>query len=60
VVEKFADALKEVYQSIADRSVSAQGSVNAYMDFLNSEFSYNTGTRARCRMWPTSKRRKVC
>jgi transglutaminase-like putative cysteine protease len=42
VVEKFADALKEIYQSIADRSVSAQESVNANMDFLNSMFSYST------------------
>jgi polyhydroxyalkanoate synthesis regulator phasin len=89
--EKFADALKESYQSIADRSVSAQElnaqvtqsffnsvinnhtpqadnnralsedlieqqrkqqeaskalaqeSVNAYMDFLNSMFSYYRG-----------------
>jgi polyhydroxyalkanoate synthesis regulator phasin len=91
--EKFADALKESYQSIADRSVSAQElnaqvtqsffnsvinnlrtqadnnralsedlieqqrkqqeaskalaqeSVNAYMDFLNSMFSYYMGNR---------------
>ncbi len=90
--EKFADALKESYQSIADRSVSAQElnaqvtqnffngviknlrtqagnnralsedlieqqrkqqeasqalaqeSVNAYMDFLNSMFSYYQGS----------------
>jgi hypothetical protein len=81
--EKFADALKESYQSIADRSVSAQElnaqltqdffngvidnmalsedlieqqrkqqeasralaqeSVNTYMDFLNSMFSYHRG-----------------
>ena len=41
--EKFADALKESYQSIAGRSVSAQESVNAYMDFLDSMFAYYRG-----------------
>ena len=45
--EKFAEAIKESYQALADRSVSAQEintqltqeSVNAYMDFLNSMFA---------------------
>jgi hypothetical protein len=32
--EKFAGAIKESYQALA------QGGVNAYMDFLNSMFSY--------------------
>jgi ABC-type nitrate/sulfonate/bicarbonate transport system substrate-binding protein len=74
--EKFAEAIKESYQALADRSVSAQElnaqltqdffngvdlieqqrkqqeasqaltqeSVNAYMDFLNSMFSYYQGS----------------
>jgi flagellar hook-basal body complex protein FliE len=73
--EKFAEAIKESYQALADRSVSAQElnaqltqeffngvinnlrtqaekasqaltqeSVNAYMDFLNSMFSYYRGS----------------
>ncbi len=35
--EKFAGAIKESYQALA------QGGVNAYMDFLNSMFSYYQG-----------------
>jgi hypothetical protein len=51
--EKFADAIKESYQALAERGVSAQEinsqqltqeSVNAYMDFLNSMFSYYRGS----------------
>ena len=41
--DEFADVLKESYQSIADRSVSAQESVNSYMDFPDSVFSYYRG-----------------
>jgi hypothetical protein len=41
--DKFADVLKESYQSIADRSVSAQESVNSCMDCLDSMFSYYRG-----------------
>ncbi len=35
--EKFAGAINEPYQALA------QGGVNAYMDFLNSMFSYCRG-----------------
>jgi hypothetical protein len=35
--EKFAGAIKESYQALA------RGGVNAYMDFLNSMFSYYQG-----------------
>ena len=45
--EKFADALKESYQSIADRSVSAQELLeraeeqyDAYMDLFYAPLSY--------------------
>jgi flagellar hook-basal body complex protein FliE len=41
--DEFADVLKESYQSIADRSVSAQESVNSYMDCPDSMFSYYRG-----------------
>ncbi len=37
--EKFAGAIKESYQALA------WGGVNAYMDFLNSMFSYYQGNR---------------
>ena len=50
--EKFADAIKESYQALAERGVSAQElnaqltqeSVNAYMYFLNSMFAYYRGS----------------
>ena len=41
--DEFADALKESYQSIANRSVSGQESVNFYMDCPDSMFSYYRG-----------------
>jgi hypothetical protein len=41
--DEFADVLKESHQSIADRPVSAQESVNSYMDCPDSMFSYYRG-----------------
>jgi flagellar hook-basal body complex protein FliE len=41
--DEFAELLKESYQSIADRSVSAQESVNSYTDCPDSMFSYYRG-----------------
>ena len=42
--EKFAGAIKESSQALA------QGGVNAYMDFLNSMFSYHRGNPDEAQM----------